>query len=804
MSVQSIRLRDFRRFKRNEVSTFNLDIDSPIVTLLGRNGSGKTSLLKLLTGRSPTNKEFLKTGSFEIEHLYKGKHYTLKGIFHPSPKYYFKVDHEVLNDWGTITTQNQLVNTHFGVDRDVHNLLIGAERFHAMSAPKRKDWLVRLCSTSYDYAIERYNKIKDRHRDVSGALKVAKQRLASELQKKLHANEVVELTQQVNMLHDLVQTLSEGRIPVTELTRDHGKDGLLALLGKFESIGGYQERWPAAKLKETADAAKVKQQFCQNTIARVGKEMQALASAIELLQKAERKTIDDLDLEVIGLKAKLGELENLIYRGELLKDAAVDQVTWETVRPEIMEIMDTIPDNDAGNYSSNALVRTRERIAVAKTREMVLQRQAAVQGAKLAHLEEHKDVKDTACPKCKHRFSLVYNEEHYEIIKRALSRLQKEMRENAELLKTLLQEEETCAEYGTIYRRYVRLTNRHIGFGVYWDRLQDLRAIAMNPKQHRGLDEIDQQIAAQVLHQATTTQVKEKELLIKTLRNAGQGGDLARMLTKQEELEAELNGQIDLIEGLKSIEQHYRQQHRQRQQVDALLVKIKNYMAALETQTTEEIEQLRRTHYNEALRDIQSLLASKADRLHQDKLQERSVKVYQEQIADLAKEEQAFLALMKALSPSEGLIAEGLFGFIDQLTQGINSIVEQVWSYPMEIRLDRPTGDSVDLDYNFPVYLEDEEEQTTSDVSELSKGQKEMFDLAFLITAMVYMEMTEMPLLLDEIGSSFDPDHRVTLVNLMKSLVESRSFDQIVLVSHYQQQYLSLSAQVVELSSVVS
>jgi ABC-type hemin transport system ATPase subunit len=804
MSLISVQFKDFRRFKLNEVSEFSLEVDSPIVTVLGKNGSGKTSLLKLLLGKAPSHREFLKTGSFEARHQYKGKEYLIKAVFNPSAKYYFEVDGKVLNDWGTISVQNQLTTQHFGVDNEVFNLLVGEDRFHQMSGPKRKDWLIRLCHTNYDYAIAKYTQFKEKHRDVSGALKIAKQRLSSELQKKLQDKEVAELEMQCQLLHELVQELSEGRIPLSPTPLVHSKEGLLELIRRFSVMGGYKERWPAFQLKATADKAKVQQQLCQNTIARVGREMQSLSASIEILQKAEKKTIDSIQLEIVGLKATLVKLEASLKIPELLSDATRLQITWLAVRSEVQEILDMIPDNAEGRYSSKSLETTRQSIASIKISELTANRRAADLGAKLNHLEQHRHQKGAECPACHHVFSLVYNEDQYQLYSKSLKSLQEELQKIAQALKSLQVEEEVCSEYGAAYRRYVALTNRNRELGAYWDYLQDQKTLSSNPKLQRGLKEVDQELAAQVAIQTIKLEIKEKELLLASLRQVGQGADLAKMLQLHRSLETELNGLIDRISRLKSTEHYFTQQHRQRVQVDEMVERIKRYMESMAEESTASHEQLRRSHYNDALRSIQSLLASKTNQLHQDQLQARSVQVYQRQIEELTKEEQAYALLVKALSPTEGLIAEGLFGFIDSLIQNINEIVEQVWSYPMTIQLAKPEGDSVDLDYKFPVHLDNEDQQTTSDVSELSKGQKEMFDLAFLVTAMVYLEMTEMPLLLDEIGSSFDPEHRTTLIGLMKSLIESRSFSQIFLVSHYQQQYMSLSSQVVELTSAVS
>jgi ABC-type hemin transport system ATPase subunit len=79
------------------------------------------------------------------------------------------------------------------------------------------------------------------------------------------------------------------------------------------------------------------------------------------------------------------------------------------------------------------------------------------------------------------------------------------------------------------------------------------------------------------------------------------------------------------------------------------------------------------------------------------------------------------------------------------------------------------------------------------DVKNGSSGMQEVVDLAFKVVAMKYLGLGEAPLLLDEFGASFDLEHRTAASNCIKNLMDTQSFSQLYMISHYESGYGSFT-----------
>lgn len=61
----------------------------------------------------------------------------------------------------------------------------------------------------------------------------------------------------------------------------------------------------------------------------------------------------------------------------------------------------------------------------------------------------------------------------------------------------------------------------------------------------------------------------------------------------------------------------------------------------------------------------------------------------------------------------------------------------------------------------------------------------EIVNLAFKLTGMLYLGLTDYPLYLDELGAAFDEQHRINVMNFVKQLMEVNQHSQMFLISHY-------------------
>jgi hypothetical protein len=160
------------------------------------------------------------------------------------------------------------------------------------------------------------------------------------------------------------------------------------------------------------------------------------------------------------------------------------------------------------------------------------------------------------------------------------------------------------------------------------------------------------------------------------------------------------------------------------------------------------------------------------------------------ELASHTVKQQALNAILQSLSPTDGLIAKSLSGFIDSFLRDMNTIIASVWSYPLTVGIHRDLGNEYELNYRFSIRVNDE--YNVSDVSKASSAMKEIIDLAFTLTVMRHLGLTDYPIYLDEFGHSMDKEHRKMAYAAINTLMAASDFSQIFIISHYEDLYRSI------------
>lgn len=92
--------------------------------------------------------------------------------------------------------------------------------------------------------------------------------------------------------------------------------------------------------------------------------------------------------------------------------------------------------------------------------------------------------------------------------------------------------------------------------------------------------------------------------------------------------------------------------------------------------------------------------------------------------------------------------------------------------------------DKDELDYRFPISINNDTQQT-GDIAEGSTSQRDIINFAFRLLAMRFLGLQDMPLYLDELGSTFDDQHRVNVVDFLDNFMELDQTQQVFFISHY-------------------
>jgi hypothetical protein len=110
--------------------------------------------------------------------------------------------------------QRELVRQKFGYTQDIHDIVTSTKKFTDMSANERRMWITVFSNCNFDYALELYKKLKERHRDVVGTIRNLKKRLVVETEKIIDTKEQQRLENELSEIHEFVSQILQLRFPV--------------------------------------------------------------------------------------------------------------------------------------------------------------------------------------------------------------------------------------------------------------------------------------------------------------------------------------------------------------------------------------------------------------------------------------------------------------------------------------------------------------------------------------------------------------------------------------------------------------
>lgn len=801
MNYTFIQLKGYNRFMLNGFRNFEMKIVALLQLVLGTNGGGKSSLLWELSPLPAEAKDFQKGGKKVIHITHNGKFYELINDFGADKVHSFIVDGENLNPGGTVTVQYSLVKNHFGITSDVRKLLIGHDRFTTMRAQQRKEWFLKLCPVDYDYAISVFNKLKERLRDVSGSIKLDKRNLVHESNLLLSDEKVNALTAEAEELHQMLNHLLEWRKPV-ESDTDILDMRMLDMFSEMTRVAKSLDESLAKLADPQIEEAQYRQRIAdldtgitayKTLINHVGGELESVCAKLDTIKRAEKKTVDDLQIEYDQkVNYCCSAIESSLLK-KVVEDPRDAYLQFCAVRDGLIEICTEIPVNKDRIYSSQALSEKKALHGDLIMRRAGLLEQLSRLSAELAHMLKHKDDKDVACPKCEHSFSLVYNEERVERLHQQVARLEADKLTLAKQIEEVQEYMDACNEYAKLFRQWKNIQAMCKSPAPYWVMMEESGLLYSNPTQLLGVfDQIEKDILLQIQVSVEKERTEEIWKTLESLKTVG-SASLAELQQLHQEKSSILESNVQ------ALNEHLQLKNATMVQLNYLLVKeklaarLKELLNASRALQKEKNETYRRESLNALIRQLQSQLASCEHLLAESKIQKSVVQNLSDGILKKEQEEKALAVLIDELSPHGGLIAEGLLGFINNYVAEMNDLIEQVWTYPLVIEsCDILDGEVVDLDYKFP-FVVGANQHPVKDVTEGSSAQLEIFDLAYRITAMKYLGLADSALYLDEFSRSFDKEHRSAATLLIKMLVEQQSFPQIFMVSHYLEVYGGLA-----------
>lgn len=794
MRIISIELHKFKRLLLNNITTLTYKPDSDIQLILGTNGCGKSSLLYELSPLPAASSDYGKDGYKLIELEDRGSTFVLTSTFKSGNKHSFVKDGEEMNPGGTGAVQTELVWQEFGINKEIHELLTGRTVFTNLSPSKRREWVTKLSDVDFTYALGVFKKLKTATRDAQGALKHVKSRLVSENNKLLALGEIEELETRYKELHEQINFIFENRDPNAE--------PLLALDEKHTSLNNELELVAFNLVKSLPtmpsghhfrDTEAVETEFQRlktdrevqvNLKSRIASELSDLQEMVSEYSAEGVESIDQVKEKLAKVEATIVELSKTLSKWKGFDgDARTAKRSLYEIKDGLSDILVNLPINEDKRYNRDALKTKREELPKIVSEKDRLKNKLSSAERQLEHLLS---LKEQQCPECNHRWVPGRSDAEKESLEKGIVVLRERIKEEEDKEASVREYIHEAEDYASAFVNLRQLVNQSIALKEFWDELLKSDALYSAPKSIVP--------SIYVLESDLNTLIeleelkKTKEHLTSLLEGDSDGKQFNKVKERMVDLENQIqeiilniektDRQLSLIGTYKSnLDKYLHQVSEMNRLIDELSVLKDAY-----------IKSLREDELTRVLKAQQSELAVLQSKRNEKIALEGVIKDLELSEAELDLDHTLLSDLADELSPIDGLIAEQLKGFIQTFVTHVNQVIESVWNYELKVL---PCGtESGDLDYKFPLFVRHEgKENNPPDISKGSEAQIDVVNFAFRLVIMSYLKLDPYPVYLDEVGSSFDEQHRLNIMRFIKSLLDTNSYSQLFMINHYAAQF---------------
>lgn len=764
--------------------------------IVGRNGSGKSSVMQCLMPRAQKSTDFEKGGHYILRLTHRSQEYELSSTFVKGPHHSFQVDGVELNEGGTSKVQDELVRQHFGLTSEITGLLLGETQFTDLPPLKRREWFMRLSNTNLDYVLRIFKEARGKIGQTKGVVNHLKEKLATEIQKLKNDNDLASLEEEIAELQKTVTFLL--RQVDSSWENEMNKDELDFVLSSLSKThhnlltidlsppDGYHFD-STESIREALSNVKARQAGHRGQQQGINNEYNELEKIIRATQESGAVSIDSLETELKTLSDQRDRHQSTL--NEYIASIRTDYPGFEYQPPEgttddlddlvgrLVDLLPRLPSTDNPNPYRKWVGQYEE------ARELKLKELTSVRSKHhriQAQIEHHAKCESVQCPKCSHQWKPGIDES----IDDKLAKADKVLTEQAQGIEKEIENlDKGIREYrqkAAVVQEFVELAGRYPSHHCLWNLFRSEGLYHKEPYAHEGLVR-KYQLLVQVEWERRPIERRMQEIVsileeVKKHQLSGQSvegrlkvlndryADLERLVDQEArtydrltEYEARIHRFLD---GLKEIQSLKDQAYR-------IVVDLAG------GERNRLLDQLIKDH------NLKLSFAHKA--LHEDQTIRRMTDDLDKSLTEAEADLKAYQLLVKALSPTEGVIADQISGFIGQFCEQMNEMISEIWTY--ELTVTPCHVEDGDLDYKFPLDVMNGA-IITPDVKHGSAGQQEIVNLAFKLVAQLCLNLEHVPLFLDEPGQNLDPTHVSRLMNYIKQVADGQVFPQLFMISH--------------------
>ena len=767
MLIKKIVLHKFKRFSLKGIEHFELVPESKLVIFNWANGIGKSSLLSQLNPLpADLKKDFYPEGYKEITLEHNGKEYIISS---KDGKHSLKEEGIELNQGNTKKVQLQLVNDIFKIDNNKLDVINGINLFTNMSPSERKSWLTKISIVDYIYPISVYGKLLERKKDLIAWKKLANEKLLEANNLLQSYNSIEDLLKQEKVLTETIEEFLKQYHNVNYTNENEILERLNKLNKLYTSNPLYKGYYNVDKYQIYVKVFIEKESLLKQKLEefyKIGEEIEKLkkeedSDSVSLLLNKIKKIEETISPYLLELILKYGDKEVYNKFNSYKND-------FSNLYLKIQNIEELLPDinkdyNLEKTSLSNDIVKLENDIISTKK--------------ETEHLTSLSGYSKLVCHNCGCNVKIDLSKIEFQSLE-SLSKLLEDKRNLYKQIEYKIQQQEYYKSIRVKIDNFI--TNNEFikaieGLSFHKEgTLSNIIKFLLN-----GLNSITYALSNNDLSSYKEDKEKVKELNINSLVNTKLKE--TELKNKQNTLDL-LNKEIYLLrEEIEKIKSENASFNKYKEIRDLIKVELKKYRV-IEKNKKKELEN---QFIDKYVKELKEQLITLRNTLEKYKSLENDSKRLQKEIIDYDKELIKLDDLLTVLSPTKGLIAKSINSFLGVIIKEMNSIINTVWSYNMELLPCNVEGDK-DLDYKFRVLVNDDHE--VEDISKLSSSMQEIVNLAFRLVFIKYCNLQGIPLILDEFGRTMDREHRINSFNMVDQILLN-NFDQVFLVSHFEEMY---------------
>ena len=799
MYLQLIKLTRYKRLMMSNIQSFEWTPTKSLMVIIGSNGSGKSSLLDEMSPLPSHHSQFETGGTKTVHCMHNGSRYVMHSVYDRGTGHHtFIKDDEKLNDNGTYQMQLDLCKQEFAMQQDIQDVLTGRTKFSQLPVNKRRDWLTRMSPVDLGFAFNLLSKVMEQAKSNKNVVDHMTKRLANENTDMLDDAEITRLRQERQRLTDRVNHLFRFRNPAVKPFFNSVDEARTSLDGIVQDAKFLLRKHPRLSNNIRVSGKGEYTQLVNDRLADIQVSQGLIDHLIEDLEKTRALAPSQIDKITPEELSDLNErLDYHMTNAEQAKDIVTgylgdiplcqtgmygDQhAKLEDVFDRLYGIIMTIPENSDGALATNIAREKKEKLVEFKTKLRSVEEFISETMKRIATL---KGCDHVQCPNCQHTF--VPGVDPLDIPKleeRLRNASAAEVRLTAEI-KAIDEYLEKYVEYAGYVQQFQQIARDHRDYqpvmewvsGGETRLFRSPRSIATNVIQwhnaQKALVESDIQI-----EQAKVLETRLKVIESIDFDAAGY------MLQRVADLEADINNKLLAQKATRDALETYvfsgNQVDRYVQEVQAIIDRYSHWRAG----ALQQSEWLLDRAFETEIDATHQQLATVGNQLREAERRDIEIRLIEETVEDAADAHSDFQLLAKALSPKGGLIGKYMLGFLQGVTKLVNTVIDEVWTYPMEVLPAKVDRD--DLDYKFPLRVANGAVEA-ADIDYGSDSQKEIVNFAFMVAMRKFMGYDEYPLILDEFGRTFDEQHRANLIPFISRLIELGVYKQIFYISHFE------------------